>query len=298
MQYDVIVVGASFAGASAAMQLVRARRTVLMIDAGQPRNRFSEASHGFLGQDGTPPHKIMAIAVEQLMAYPSFELVVAYAEQASADTDGASVTLEDGRHFRARRLILATGVRDELPAIPGLQERWGQTVIHCPYCHGYEVRDRKLGVIATSPHSAHQGILLPDWGPTTYFTQGQFEPEEAELKQMLKRGVVIERTPVVRILGSAPEIDAVELADGRTLAIGAVFVGPRVHMSSPLAMQLGCAFEQGPIGPYIHTDDMRQTSVANVFAAGDAALVFSNGTMASASGVMAGVSVHRSLIIE
>ncbi|NUU01017.1 NAD(P)/FAD-dependent oxidoreductase [Herbaspirillum robiniae] len=298
MQYDVIVVGASFAGASAAMQLVRARRQVLMIDAGQPRNRFSHASHGFLGQDGTPPHEIMAIAVEQLMAYPSFELVVAHAEHAAADEQGVSVTLEDGRRLRARRLILATGVRDELPAIPGLQERWGQTAIHCPYCHGYEVRDRKLGVIATSPLSAHQGIMLPDWGPTTYFTQGQFEPEEAELRQMQKRGVAIERTPVVAVIGTAPEIDAVQLADGRALEIGAVFVGPRVHMASPLAMQLGCAFEQGPIGPYIRTDDMRQTSVPNVFAAGDAAMVFSNGTMASASGVMAGVSAHRSLVME
>ncbi|HZG21988.1 MAG TPA: NAD(P)/FAD-dependent oxidoreductase [Herbaspirillum sp.] len=298
MQYDVIVVGASFAGASAAMQLVRARRTVLMIDAGQPRNRFSEASHGFLGQDGTPPHEIMGIAVEQLRAYPSFDMIAAYAEHASADACGTSVTLDDGRRFHARRLILATGVRDELPAIVGLQERWGRTVIHCPYCHGYEVRDRKLGVIATSPHSAHQGIMLPDWGPTIYFTQAQFEPEEAEIRQMLTRGVVIERTPVVKILGNAPEIDAVELADGRTVAIGAVFVGPRVHMSSPLAMQLGCAFEQGPLGPFIRTDEMRQTSVPNVFAAGDAALVFSNGTMASASGVMAGVSVHRSLIME
>lgn len=298
MYFDVIVVGASFAGASAAMQLVRARRTVLMIDAGQPRNRFSDASHGFLGQDGTPPHEIMAIAVEQLKAYPGFELVVAHAEHATADVHGTSVTLEDGRSFHARRLILATGVRDELPPIPGLQERWGQTAIHCPYCHGYEVRDRKLGVIATSPHSVHQGIMLPDWGPTTYFTQGQFDPEEAELKQMLKRGVVIERTPVVKILGSAPNINAVELADGRTVSIGAVFVGPRVHMSSSLAMQLGCAFEQGPSGPYIRTDEMRQTSAPNVFAAGDAALVFSNGTLASASGVMAGVSVHRSLIMD
>jgi thioredoxin reductase len=298
MHYDVIVVGASFAGASAAMQLARARRKILLIDAGSPRNRYAEASHGFLGLDGTPPHEIMAIAVQQLMAYPNFELAVAYAEHAAADAQGVSVTVEGGRRFQARRLILATGVRDELPPIPGLQERWGKTAIHCPYCHGYEVRDRKLGVIATTPLSAHQGIMLPDWGPTTYFTQGQFEPEEAELRQMQKRGTAIERTPVVEILGEAPEIEAVRLADGRALELGAVFVGPRVHMSSPLAMQLGCAFEQGAMGPYIRTDEMRQTSVPNVLAAGDAAMAFHNGTMASASGVMAGVSAHRSLIME
>ena len=297
MQFDVIVVGASFAGASAAMQLVRARRKVLMVDAGEPRNRFAAASHGFLGQDGVAPHVIMATAIEQLLAYPSFELVVAHAEHAATLDEGVGITLEDGRTFTASRLILATGVRDELPAIPGLQERWGHTAVHCPYCHGFEVRDRKLGVIATTPLSAHQGIMLPDWGPTTYFTQGQFEPEEHEAALMQKRGVHIERTPVIEVLGAAPEIDAVRLADGRKVGIGALFVGPRVHMSSPLAMQLGCIFEQGPMGPYIQADAMRQTSVPHVFAAGDAAAPFHNATIAAASGVMAGVSAHRSLVM-
>jgi len=297
MQYDVIIVGASFAGASAAMQLVRARRKVLMIDAGQPRNRYAAAAHGFLAQDGVAPHLIIATAIEQLLAYPDFELVVCQAEHAAAQTQGISVRLEDGRSFTASRLILATGVRDELPDIPGLQQRWGQTVVHCPYCHGYEVRDRPLGVIATTPLSAHQAIMLPDWGPTTYFTQGAFEPEENELALMQRRGVQIERTPVIEVLGSAPEIDAVRLGDGRTLVIGALFVGPRVHMSSPLAVQLGCTFEQGPMGPHIQIDGTQQTSVRHVFAAGDAAAAFHNATFAAASGVMAGVSAHRSLIM-
>ena len=281
MHYDVIVVGGRFAGAA----------------AGQPRNRFAHASHGFLGQDGVAPNDIMALARQQLQAYPSFTALDAYAAQASADADGAGITLDDGRHFSARRLILAGGVRDELPAIPGLQERWGQSVLHCPYCHGYEVRDQRLGVIATTPLSAHQGLMLPDWGPTTYFTQGKFEPEQQELAQMQKRGVHIERTPVVAVLGAAPSIQAVALEDGRTVALDALFAGPRVHMASPLAMQLGCAFGEGPMGPYILTDELRQTSIAHVFAAGDAAAPFHNGTMASAAGVMAGVSVHRSLFM-
>lgn len=298
MQYDVIIVGASFAGASAAMQLVRARRQVLLIDAGKPRNRFSHASHGFLGQDGVPPHVIMATALRQLSAYPTFTHISAEAIQAGADSKGAHVTLADGSWHAARRLILATGVRDELPAIPGLQERWGHTVIHCPYCHGYEVRDHHIGVIATTPLSAHQGLMLPDWGPTTYFTQGKFEPEDEELKQMQKRGVTIERTPVVEVLGSAPTIDGVQLEDGRILPINALFAGPRVHMSSPLAMQLGCAFDEGPMGPFIRTNEMRETTVKHVYAAGDAATAFHNGTMASAAGVMTGVSVHRSLFME
>lgn len=296
--FDVIIIGASFAGASAAMQLARARRRVLLVDAGQPRNRFAAASHGFLGQDGAAPHEIMQTALSQLAAYPGFTHRQGLAMHASADLQGVEIALDDGRRMRAHRLILATGVRDELPAIAGLQARWGHTVLHCPYCHGYEMRERQLGVLASSALSAHQALMLPDWGPTTYFTQGEFEPDQAELQQLEKRGVRIERTPVVEVLGpDNGDIDAVRLADGRETAIGALFVGPRVHMSSPLAMQLGCAFEQGPMGPYIRTDEMRQTTVPNVFAAGDAAAAFHNGTMASASGVMAGVAAHRSLMM-
>ncbi len=297
MLHDVIVVGGGFAGLSAAMQLARARRRVLVVDAGLPRNRFAEASHGFLGQDGKPPFDILRQAACQVAAYPTVEIARGEALKALRDENGGfGLQISDGRRARARRLVLATGVADTLPDLAGLKERWGATVLHCPYCHGYEVRDRPLGVLANHPMAAHQAAMIPDWGPTTLFTQGRFEPDEEQLSLLNARGVTIERQPVVELLGSAPTLDAVRLADGRVVSISALFVAPSTRMASPLAEQLGCAFDDGPLGPMIRTDDWKATSTPGVYAAGDAARAMHNATLASADGVLAGVGAHQSLI--
>ena len=294
--YDAIVVGGSFAGLSAAMQLVRARRRVLMIDAGQPRNRFSDASHGFLGQDGSSPAAIRALGLRQLGAYPTFSMREGAAETAQQDGDGFRVTTAEGDEERARRLILATGVKDSLPAIPGLEERWGRTVLHCPYCHGYEVRDRPLGVLATGAMAVHQASLIPDWGPTTLFTQASFQLEPEQRALLEARGVTIEPVPVAALIGAAPALSAVRLEDGRELPVEALFVAPSVRMASALPHQLGCAFAEGPLGPHVKVDEWKLTSVPGVFAAGDAASPMHNATLASADGVLAGVKAHQSLI--
>ncbi|KVE05758.1 NAD(P)/FAD-dependent oxidoreductase [Burkholderia anthina] len=295
--HEVIVIGGSFAGLSAAMQLARARRRVLVIDAGRPRNRFAEHAHGFLGHDGKPPAQIVAEARAQLDAYPTVRRIDGTVRTAERDADGRfHVTLADGGRASADRLILATGIRDELPALPGLAERWGISVLHCPYCHGYEVSGQRLGVLATHPLSVHQAILIPDWGPTTWFTQGVVEANDEEAALLAARGVRIERSPVAEILGDAPRIDALRLADGQVVPIDALFIGARTDMASDLARQLGCAFDEGPLGPVVRVDASKQTSVAGVFAAGDASTSMSNATFASASGVMAGVAAHRSLI--
>jgi len=298
MSHEVVVIGGSFAGLSAALQLARARRRTLVVDGGLPRNRFAHAAHGFLGQDGKAPHAIVAEAVAQLSVYPSVEFVAGHVSSATRSAEGFVLTLADGRQEHARRLVLATGLTDELPSIPGLQERWGVTVLHCPYCHGYEVRDRALGVLANHPMSAHQALLIPDWGPTTYFTQGVFEPDAQQAARLAARGVFIERSPVVELLGRAPELEAVRLSDGRVVPVHALFTAPRTRPSSPLAEQLGCAFDEGPSGPYLRVDDWKQTTVAGVYAAGDAASPMHNATLASAAGVMAGVGAHQSLVME
>lgn len=294
-RYDVIVVGGSFAGLSAAMQLARARRRLLVIDAGRPRNRFAAASHGFLGQDGVPPADIMRQGLTQLARYPTVDFAHAEAQTARADADGFVLTLSDGAEVFARKLVLATGVTDTLP-LESMIPRWGVSVLHCPYCHGYEVRDRRLAVLATVPGAVHQALLLPDWGPTTFFTQGQFEPSPEEAAQLAARGVAVERTSVVDLLGEGTAIRALRLADGREVPAEAVFTAPRTHVTSPLAEQLGCAFEDGMTGQYIRVDALQQTSVPGVFAAGDAATQMFNATMASAAGVMAGVAAHRALV--
>lgn len=296
MQLDVIVIGGSFAGLSAAMQLVRGQRTVTVIDAGEPRNRFADESHGFFGLDGVSPVAIQQEAYRQLLKYPTASIVKGKAISVEKHTEGFSITLADKRILTSKKLILATGLRDEIPDIPGLKERWGATVIHCPYCHGYEVRNQPLGVLATSPISIHQAGMIPDWGPTTYFTQGLFEPDEEQREFLLKRGVTIENTPIIEVLGRVPEISTVYLADGRTIRIAALFVAPKTHMTSPFAEQLGCEFEEGPLGLVIKTNAMKQTSVEGVFAAGDAASPMHNATLASAAGVMAGGAAHQSLM--
>ena len=260
MTHDVIVVGGSYAGLSAAMQLARARKRVLVIDAGAPRNRFAHEGHGFFGQDGRPPFDILRDARGQVAAYPSVAFVKGKVLAARKADGGFAVMLEDGREEQAARLVLATGVRDELPSIPGMEERWGVSVLHCPYCHGYEVADRALGVLATQPMSVHQAKLIPDWGPTTLSTQDAFEPNEDDAAMLTSRGVRIERSPVIELLGVAPELEAVRLANGRTTALAALFVAPRTQMASPLAEQLGCAFDDGPSGRYVRVDDWRQTA--------------------------------------
>ncbi|TDN82957.1 NAD(P)/FAD-dependent oxidoreductase [Stakelama pacifica] len=296
--YDAIVIGGSFAGQSAAMQLARARQRVLLIDAGAPRNRFAHAAHGFLGQDGRQPHAIMSDASRQLLAYPTAEIIRRNVASVKGRSGGFVAITENGCRFEARRMVLATGVRDELPPIPGLAERWGETVLHCPYCHGYEVRDHKLGVIANHRASAHQAALIPDWGSATYFTQGAYEPDAEEAALLTRRGVAIERTPVVEVLGSAPQVSAVRLADGRSIELAAIFTAPVTRQASDLADQLGCAMEDGPSGAFIRVDPWGKTSVIGVFAAGDAAAAMHNGTLASASGVLAGVAAHQSLVTE
>lgn len=295
--YDAIVVGGSFAGLSAAMQLARARRRLLLIDAGRPRNRFAAASHGFLGQDGVSPANIMRKGLNQLACYTTVEFVHAEAASASRRADRITVTLSDGSEVTARKIVLATGVADDLP-LASMASRWGVSVLHCPYCHGYEVRDRRIAAIANASAAVHQAVILPDWGPTTFFTQGAFEPTGEEAVLLAARGVEIERTPVVELLGEGSGIEALRLADGRTVPAEVVFTAPRTRMASPLAEQLGCAFTDGMTGPHITVDPMQHTSVPGVFAAGDAASAMYNATFASAAGVMAGVSAHRALVLD
>jgi thioredoxin reductase len=162
---------------------------------------------------------------------------------AEKTADGFVVRLANGTDRRARRLVLATGVTDTLPDLPGMAERWGATVLHCPYCHGYEVRDRPLGIIANHPMSAHQAALIPDWGPSTFFTQGLYEPDAEQAALLARRDVAIERSPVVALLGDAPGLAGVRLADGRVVAVEAVFTAPRTQPTGPIASLLGCAMD-------------------------------------------------------
>lgn len=291
-EFDAIVIGGSYAGLAAALQLARARRRVLVVDAGQRRNRFASDSHGFLSRDGQPAAAIAAQGRADVAAYPNVAWHDGLALDARADGDGFVVDLDDAASVRGRRLVLATGVRDELPPIEGLAERWGKSVFHCPYCHGYELNQGRIGVLASGPLSVHQAQMLPHWGQVTLFTNDVCPLDAAQLADLTERGVQVDATPIARLAGHA----TVVLADGRQEAMAGLFTFGRLHMASPIAAQLGCAFDDGPLGPYLRTDEMNQTTVPGVFAGGDAMRIAHSVTFAVADGALAGAGAHRSLL--
>lgn len=293
--FDAIVLGGSYAGLSAALPLARARRRVLVIDAGVRRNRFAATSHNFLGQDGRAPAAIAADGRAQLMAYPTVQWVDDTAVQATAAAGAFAVSVTAGDTFTARRLVLATGVVDDLPPLEGLAERWGRHVFHCPYCHGYELDQGRIGVLAFGPLAFHHAMMLPDWGQVTLFTNAAFEPEPEQRAALTARGVVTEAVPVRRIVDAA----TVELADDRQLPMDGLFAMGRTRMAGPAAEQLGCAFDESPMGTFIRTDPLtKETTVPGVFACGDAARAAGSVALAAGDGVMAGVGAHQSLIFR
>lgn len=291
MIHDAIVVGGSYAGMAAALQLLRARRRVLVIDAGLRRNRAAATSHGFLTHDGADPAEIARIARAQLARYSTSTWVDDVAVSASGERDAFTVETGGGTH-EGRRLLLAIGVSDALPALPGLAERWGRSVFHCPYCHGYELDRGAIGVIATGPLSLHQALLLAEWGTVTLLANGDLDPDAGARASLHQRGVAIEATPVARLDGHA---DAV-LADGRVLRFTGLFAAPRNAPMGDLAQQLGCELMDTPMGVQIRTGEAKQTTVPGVYACGDAARVPHSVSLAVADGAWAGAQVHQSLV--
>ncbi len=299
MLHDAIIVGGGFAGLAAALQLARARRKVLVLDAGLPRNRFAAHSHGVLGHDGKPGSQLLAEARQQLAVYPSAQMVGGTVTRAEARDGSFGVELDGGaRWFTGRRLLLAGGVSDVLPDLPGLRERWGSSVFHCPYCHGYEVGGGPIGVLGVSAMAVHQALLLADWGDVTLFTQRSLPVSQEDAAALGRRRVRIEPVPVVALEGPAPVLDNVVLEDGRRVPLKALLVGTQVRMASPLAETLGCAFDETPLGAIVRTDAWKLSSVPGVYAAGDMARAPHSITFAMADGMSAGVGLHMSLVMQ
>lgn len=290
---DVIIIGGSYAGMSAALQLVRARRKVLIIDGGKPRNRNARVAHGLLGREGLPPADIASQARDELLRYPTLTWLTDTAVSAQVIDDGGSfqVRVEEGQTFVADRVILAHGVIDDLPDIDGIGERWGRSVFHCPYCHGYEVFEGRIGVIGCAKDGgAAQALLLCDWGRITLFCSQASARIDAEQHARLEAcGVVIESAQVTRVEDTA----TVVLADGRRVEVDALFISPHSRLSTDLAGQLGCELKDGGC---ITTDSAKQTTVPGVYACGDAARMAGSIALAVGEGALAGVAVHHSLM--
>ncbi|MEM1251561.1 MAG: NAD(P)/FAD-dependent oxidoreductase [Cyanobacteria bacterium P01_H01_bin.21] len=298
-RFDVIVIGGNFAGLSAAIQIARTRRQVLVIDAGKPRNRFAEASHGVLGHDGRSPEQIAQIGREQLLAYPTAHFVEGKAIRAERQQDESFwVELESGMRYWSQRIILAIGVVDHLPEIPGLAERWGKTVNQCPYCHGYELAGGSWGVLYTGEASLHQVKLILDWSDHVVLFSNGSDQISADIRTDLESyGITIENAPVESLVGEGDNLSGVKLKDRRTIPIKALFIVTQSSIASPLVSQLGCELEDEAFGPMIKTSNSKETTTAGVFAAGDVARPFASATLAAADGVLAGVFAHQSLVM-
>lgn len=292
--HDAIIIGGSFAGLTAALQLGRASRPVLVIDAGAPRNHTSPGAHGVAGWDGVAPAEILNRFRADLTAYPDISLRDGKVADISGAMNAFKLTLDDGEVATARRIILAHGVRDILPDIPGLAEAWGRQVLHCPYCHGYEVKGQPLAVLATHPMSAHQALMLrADWSDdVTLITGGM---EILDEKALGSAGVEVDSRTLEAAQADENGI-SLSLSGGAAKTVSALFLGPKTSLADSPAAQLGCALADGPMGPFVKVGQMAQTSVPGVFAAGDIARAMPNINFALADGAQAGSACHASLL--
>jgi len=294
---DAIVIGGSFAGLSAALQLGRARRRVTVIDTGMPRNRYAAHAHGMLGHDGKPPSQILAEGRAQLATYPTISIVDARASAASGSLDDFTVTTETGEALRARRLILSYGITDIAPDIHGFAECWGTSVLHCPYCHGFEVADRRLGVLYSSPMSLHAVSLLPHWtNRLTLFANGMDVPAE-EIARFAARGVTIIGPKVVGFQHEQGQLSAVLLDHGASVPLDAIFAAPRQRPSVDLQSGLGLDMLDGPLGQLIRVNEKFETSLPGVYASGDVASPMQSAQLALSNGGLSGVMCHQSLVL-
>ncbi|MGN9819909.1 NAD(P)/FAD-dependent oxidoreductase [Streptomyces sp. SD11] len=297
--YEVVVVGGGAAGLSAALVLGRARRSVLVIDGGEPRNGPAAHMQGYLTRDGMSPAEFLAVGREEIARY-GVELVRDLAVDVARDADGEfDVTLGGGRRVHGRRLFVATGLADELPAVPGVTERFGRDVLHCPYCHGWEVRDQAFGVLATTPMGVHQALMVSQWSKdVTLFlhTVAEEELADEDLRRLAAAGVAVVPGEVAGLDVEDDRLTAVRLADGTAHARSVLFVAPRAVPRTGLLEQLGADLQETPFGSYAVVDATGLTSVPGVWAAGNAIGFGEQVVNAASGGYRAGATINGELL--
>jgi len=298
--YDVVVIGGGAAGLNAALMLARARRSVVVLDAGQPRNAPAHAVHGLLGREGMSPAALLERGREEVRSYGG-EVVTAEVTDVSAGEDGRfTVSASDGLVHRARRVLVTTGLVDELPDVEGLRERWGRDVVHCPYCHGWEVRDRAIGVLANGPMALHQASLFRQWSDdVVFFTRGTAVPDE-QREQLLARGVRLVEGEVEAITVDDDRITGVRMAGGSTVTRDVVAVGTRMLARAGFLAGLGLRAREHPsgAGDHLPVDARGQTDVPGVWAAGNVTDPSAQVGGAAAAGAFTAAQINGDLVQE
>ncbi|HET7689129.1 MAG TPA: NAD(P)/FAD-dependent oxidoreductase [Nocardioidaceae bacterium] len=293
-EYDVAVIGGGAAGLSAALVLTRARRRVLVVDAGEPRNAPATAMHGFLSRDGLPPADLIARGRKEVAMYGG-QLADGFVDEVRAVASGFELVLADHRAYRARRVLVTTGLRDVLPDVPGLRERWGIDLLHCPYCHGYEVRDQALGVLGGTPDSVAHALLIRQWSDdVVYFDHGS-TLTDLERAQLEARSICVASGTVRRLVVEEDRLAGVELGDGNVVPRDAVFVRPRLVPQHSLLVALGCAVDDTG---WTVTDRTGRTRVPGVWAAGNATNPRAQVITAAGEGSAAAIAINADLVDE
>ncbi|MBW8308273.1 MAG: NAD(P)/FAD-dependent oxidoreductase [Candidatus Paracaedibacteraceae bacterium] len=289
--YDVIIVGGSFAGISAALQLGRARRKVLILDKKSPRNRASRASHGVLGFDGFSPLEILERSHKQLSTYSSVTIKNVEAKKAENLSGKFAIHTADGVEYHASKLILASGVVDQLPPLPGLKEKWGNTVVNCPYCHGYEFKDQRTGIVILHPEQIDMARLLLEWSKDLIIFTNGVEVDNEKISELQAMGGTIEAGLIKGLNGAGETIESVMLEGGKKVNLDILYLNTPVKMANSIALDLGCAIEETKNCSYLKVNHDGLTSIPGVFAAGDLADSSHSVSHAIGNGCRVGIAV-------
>ncbi len=292
-EYDVVLIGGGAAGLSAALVLSRARRKVLVVDSGSPRNAPAAHLHGFLSRDGLPPAELLAAGRDEVTSYGGEVVRGSVAELAPTGTSGFSVLLADGRAVRARRLLVATGLRDELPDILGLAERWARDVLHCPYCHGHEVRDQQLGVLGGSPEAVRYAQIVRQWSDDVVYFTPFGSLAAAERAQLAARAIGVVEGIVEQVLVQDDRLCGVALDGGRTVPRDALFVPPVFVPNNDVLVGLGCQVDENG---WVVKDATGATTVPGVWVAGNIANPRAQLITAAGEGSSAAIALNADLV--
>lgn len=293
-KWDVVIVGGSYAGLAAGMSLGRAIRNVLIIDAGKPCNAQTPHSHNFLTRDGNTPAELASIAREQVLAYPTVQLFNGTAIAVSGSNGEFIVETNDGQQFETRKILFATGVRDLLPEVPGVHECWGISVIHCPYCHGYEVRNEKTGIWINGSATLEFATLIRNWTPElTILTNGEATFDSDTSQKLNQMGITVNQAQIQEVIHTNGYLSEVRFEDGSSLALKALYARFPFEQHCDIPAKLGCEItEHG----YISTDHFRKTNIEGIYAAGDNTIMMRSVANAVAAGSMAGAIINKDLL--
>lgn len=295
-EFDVIIVGGSYSGLSAAMALGRALRTVLVIDSGKPANRFTPHSHNFITHDGKKPHEISSLAKDEVLRYQTVTFKEGLVIQAQRTATGFLVTLASGEVHVSKKIVLATGIVDQMLDIPGYAECWGKSVLHCPYCHGYEVRDAETGILGNGDYAYEFGMLISNWTKNlSIFTNGKSALTEVQQKNLAKHNIEIVEHKIVELLHANGMLNKVKLENGVVHPLSALYSKPAFIQHSDVATRLGCELTSEG---YIKTDQSQRTGIPGVFACGDNVTKLRTVSNAVSLGTIAGMMLNKELIIE